>query len=132
MAALQVASVCRRFPQILVALFENRLNLTAASVLAPHLTEENVERLLSEAEGKSKRELLELVVALSPKEEFAPSVRKLPQAEMTEAPPPVGQGSVLSEPVPRGPQPILEAATEERYNPILCREGLQGEVRASR
>lgn len=49
---LQVSNVCRRFPQILVALSENRLNVTTASLLAPQLSEENVERLLSEAEGR--------------------------------------------------------------------------------
>ena len=36
---LQVANVSRRFPQILVALAENRLSLTVAGLLAPVLTE---------------------------------------------------------------------------------------------
>ena len=58
---LQVAGVCRRFPQLLVALSENRISLTVASLLAPSLSEENVHRLLSEAEGKSTRQVEEIV-----------------------------------------------------------------------
>ena len=40
---IQVANVSRRFPQILVALAENRMSLTVAGLLAPVLTESNVE-----------------------------------------------------------------------------------------
>ncbi len=54
------------------------MNLTAASLLAPHLSEENVERLVSESKGKSKREVEELLVAFSPKKEFSSSVRREP------------------------------------------------------
>ena len=75
---IQVANVCRTFPQILLALSENRLNLTVASLLAPHLTENNIERLLGEAEGKTKRQVDEMLVALRPREEFKSSVRKSP------------------------------------------------------
>ena len=35
---IQVANVCREFPQILEALFSGRLHLTGASLIAPHLT----------------------------------------------------------------------------------------------
>ena len=34
---IQVAKVCRRFPEILRALSEKEINLTVASLLAPHL-----------------------------------------------------------------------------------------------
>ena len=44
---LQVAKVCRRFPQVLVALSQNRLNLTAASLLAPHLSEGNHDKTMA-------------------------------------------------------------------------------------
>ncbi len=40
---IQVANVCRRFPQLLVSVTENRLSLTVAGMLAPHLREDNVE-----------------------------------------------------------------------------------------
>ena len=44
----QVARVCR-FPQLLEAISQGRLHLTGASLIAPHLTDENVGRLIAEA-----------------------------------------------------------------------------------
>lgn len=48
----QVANVSRRFPQLLVALAESHVSLTVAALLVPHLTEENVEKLLSDCAGQ--------------------------------------------------------------------------------
>ena len=50
---IQVANVCRRFPQILVALAENRMSLSVAGHLAPVLTDSNVEKLLGVSTGNS-------------------------------------------------------------------------------
>jgi hypothetical protein len=75
---IQVANVSRRFPQILAALAENRLSLTVAGRLAPHLSEENVEKLLSDCRGMTRRELEEYLVRLAPKPAFNPSIRKRP------------------------------------------------------
>jgi len=75
---IQVANVSRRFPQILVALFENRMSLTVAGLLAPVLTESNVERLLADCAGMTRREAEEYLVALRPKPVFEPSIRKAP------------------------------------------------------
>ena len=46
-ARVHVANVSRRFPQILVALAEGRISLTVASLLAPHVREDNVDKLIS-------------------------------------------------------------------------------------
>ena len=46
------------------------MSLSSLGVLAPHLSEENVERLLAQAEGKTKEEVKEMV-AVSP--HFSPS-----------------------------------------------------------
>ncbi len=46
-ARIHVANVARRFPQLLVALAENRISLTVASLLAAHVDEDNVEKLIS-------------------------------------------------------------------------------------
>ncbi len=70
---IQVAKVCRRFPQVLVALSKGKIHLTAASQLAPHLSEENVDDLIQRAQGRSKRQLQGLLAALAPKPEFEPS-----------------------------------------------------------
>jgi len=42
-----VANVSRRFPQLLIALAESRISLTVAALLVPHLTEDNVDKLIS-------------------------------------------------------------------------------------
>ena len=53
---VQVANVCRRFPQILEALSDGRIRLSVAGRLATHLREENVEKLLGDCAGMTKRE----------------------------------------------------------------------------
>jgi hypothetical protein len=47
---------------------------------ASRLTEENVEQLLSRSEGKTKREVEELLASLAPKPTVKPSIRKRPRA----------------------------------------------------
>ena len=122
---LQVARECRRFPQILDALFSGRLNLTGASLIAPYLTEDNVEDLISKAEGKTRREIEKVLATVAPKEEFAPSIRKQPACEQKtngERSEEVTQSTAtpeakLSAPAGGRRTPdILEPATEERYN----------------
>jgi hypothetical protein len=92
---IQVANVCRRFPQILDHLAANRISLTVAGLLSPHLREENVEKLLSESEGKTKRQVEEYLVGLKPKPTLEPKIRKKPaprQAE-PESPAPSSEGA---------------------------------------
>jgi 5-methylcytosine-specific restriction endonuclease McrA len=126
----QVAGKSRRFPQILEALFSGRLHLTGASLIAPHLTEDNAENLISKAQGKTRREIVKLLITLAPKKEFAPSIRKQPRPDPKgNAPKVVGEDSevpTLGEatgevkpPVPSADQQsrdLIEPATEERYN----------------
>jgi hypothetical protein len=78
---IQVANVAKRFPQLLVALAENRISLTVAAHLAPHLREENVDKLLSDCAGMTKRAVDEYLVALRPKPVFNPSIRKRPSSK---------------------------------------------------
>ena len=77
---IQVANVSRRFPQLLVALAENRFSLTVAGQLAPHLREDNVDKLLCDCAGMTKRAVDEYLVTLRPKPVFNPSIRKRPSA----------------------------------------------------
>jgi hypothetical protein len=78
---IQVANVAKRFPQLLVALAENRISLTVAAHLAPHLREENVDKLLSDSAGMTKRAVDEYLVGLRPKPVFNPSIRKRPSSK---------------------------------------------------
>jgi hypothetical protein len=111
---IQVANVSRRFPQILLALAENRISLTVAGLLAPVLTDANVESLVSDCAGMTKREAEEHLVALRPKPVFVPSIRKAPLAPvMLEMPPPKPQPM---RPVPNVSPTILEPARPETFN----------------
>ncbi|MGH9461552.1 MAG: hypothetical protein ACRD1X_10075 [Vicinamibacteria bacterium] len=116
---IQVANVSRRFPQILAALAENRMSLTVAGLLAPLLTDTNVDKLLSNCAGMGSRDVEEYLVTLRPKPVFAPSIRKaptLPAAPLTlqtVAPEPA---PLMPRPVPRVSPTILEPAEPEVFN----------------
>ena len=75
---IHVANVSIRFPQLLVALAENRISLTVAGLLAPHLSEDNVDKLLADCAGMTKKEVLEYLVRIEPKPVFEPSIRRRP------------------------------------------------------
>jgi hypothetical protein len=75
---IEAARTARRYP-VIVDLFEqSAITLTAVRLLAPHLTAENHLAVLASARHKSKREIEELVAALSPKPNAPVVVRKLP------------------------------------------------------
>ena len=110
---LQVAGKSREFPELLDGLFQNRFTLTVASILAPHLTAENVDTLLSQAEGMSRREAEEVAVRLRPKEEFKSSRRKVRSAK-GEAQTPAAEGLPgVSEPA----QTARDAGEAEKPEP---------------
>jgi len=75
---IEVARAARRFPVILEMLAAGEVNLTAARLLAPHLTPANHREVLDSARGKKKREIEEIVARLSPRSDVGASVRKLP------------------------------------------------------
>ena len=115
---IQVSNVVRRFPQILAVLAENRMSLTVAGLLAPVLTDTNVDKLLSDCAGMSSREVEEYLVALRPKPVFKSSIRKAPSPPATT---PMLQAA--PDPAPSAPWPaprvspiILEPAKPEIFN----------------
>ena len=67
---MQVARAARRLPLLLDAIADGRLTRSSVVVLAAHLTEENVEQVLSEAAWKSESELERLVAARSARAEI--------------------------------------------------------------
>ncbi len=76
---LQVANVARQFPQVLEHLVQGKVSLTVLALLAPRLKEENVERLLADVEGKTKRATKDYLTALfEPKPGLEPMIRKRP------------------------------------------------------
>jgi hypothetical protein len=90
---IEVARAARRFPIILEALEEGAVTLTAARLLAPHLTDENHRDVLEAARHQSKSGVEQLVASLRPKPDVRPAIRKLPQVRQPAS------------------QPVAEAAT---------------------
>jgi hypothetical protein len=77
---IAVARLARRFPRILEFVADSRIHLTGLRLLAPVLTEHNIDGALTAACGKSKREIGELVAALAPRPPVPATIRKLPAA----------------------------------------------------
>ncbi|RPJ65551.1 MAG: hypothetical protein EHM24_21575, partial [Acidobacteria bacterium] len=75
---IAAARVAARFPDVLECLRAGALTLTAVAVLRKHLTEENHERLLRAAEGRTKREVQQLIATLAPRPDVRSSIRRLP------------------------------------------------------
>ncbi len=133
---IHVANVSRRFPQLLQSLAENRISLTVAGHLAPQLREDNVEKLLSDCAGMTKRAVEEYLVALRPKPVFHPSIRKRPspgwerekartegqqetRREREQSKPPCPAPFVEESPRPRPTSSspnLLEPARPDRFN----------------
>ena len=119
---IQVANVSRRFPQLLVALAENRVSLTVAGLLAPHLTDDNVGKLLEDCAGMTKRQADEYVVGLRPKPVFEPSIRKTPapskkpQTPNSTQPKPAAQPAEGAAPPPTTSSTVFEPARPDRFN----------------
>jgi hypothetical protein len=102
---IQAARAARKFPIIFDLLGEAALNLTTVRLLAPHLTNDNHQELLTAARGRSKRDVEELVAQHFPQPSVPSSVRKLPAAK-TIAPTPTA--------------PDVVAAAETSAPPLAC------------
>jgi len=75
---IQAARAARRFPAILERLAAGGLSVTTVRLLAPHLTAENHERLLTAADGKGKHDVEHLLATWFPPPDVAPTVRRIP------------------------------------------------------
>jgi hypothetical protein len=73
-----VARAGRRLPAIVDAIREGRVHLWGMRLLVPHLTEANHRELIARAEGKTKRDIEEVVASLAPREPVASMIRSVP------------------------------------------------------
>ncbi len=107
---IEVARAARRFPIILEMLVAGAVNLTAARLLAPHLTPDNHREVLDSARGKKKSEIEAIVARLSPRPDVAASVRRLPTFRLEVLPlaeTPVAPGASATDPAaPAPPAPV--------------------------
>ena len=89
--------------------------------LAPHLTDDNCDMLLSRAAHKTKRQIEELLVALSPKPDAPMLMRKLPDPAKAPSPMPIvqlGPDRVTVQPTAPVPPPkprVVEPLAPSRY-----------------
>jgi hypothetical protein len=119
---IAVARASREHPRLLAMLGDGRLHLTGAAKLAPHLTEENRDRLLERASRQSKRRIEELVAEVSPRPDAPALIRKLPDPPARMAPPlpqlrPDGAASVVPTP-PRNGTPPATPRAPARVEPL--------------
>ena len=78
---IQVARASRDYPAILDALAEGRVHLAGLRLLAPRLTPENTDELLSAATHKSMDEIERLLAKRYPKSEVVASVNAIPATQ---------------------------------------------------
>jgi len=93
-----VARAARAMPAILEALRSGAVHLSGLRVLVPLLDDENCEKVLALAAGKSKREIEEVAASLSPKPPVRDDVRNLPNRELALVAP---SETAISVPPPR-------------------------------
>jgi len=125
---ITAARASRKYPMLLEMLRDGRLHLSGIGKLAPHLREENCEMLLARAAYKTKRQIEELLVELSPKPDVPSVIRKLPDRSTKTRPMmPVGQlgpdrvtslptpGSGFLKPPAPPVRPVVEPLAPSRY-----------------
>jgi hypothetical protein len=129
---IETARMARKYPVVLDMLETGTLSPTTARLLAKRLTDENVEVLLAEAAGKSKRQVEEILARHFPESDVRASVRKVsgsgavPVAAQ-ETPLPVfalsesGTSSAAtsaSSSAPTAPAPVLAVAPRPVVRPL--------------
>ena len=126
---IEVARATRRFPVVLDLLTEGAVTLTAAKLLARHLTEDNHAAVLQSARGLRTSEVEKLVAALSPRPDAPTVIRRLAAVSVAApipptlaapispilAAPPVPAPPVAPAPVPPSPPATFTALAPERY-----------------
>lgn len=74
---IQAARTAAKFPAILPSLIDGSVSLTTIVLLAPHLTQENHEPLLTAVRYKSKRHVEQLIARMYPQPDIPSCIRML-------------------------------------------------------
>jgi hypothetical protein len=83
---ITAARAARKHEVLLAMLRDGRLHLSGIAMLAPLLTPENRDALLTRATHRSKRQIQELVAEISPRPDAPSVMRKLPDKRRVPAP----------------------------------------------
>lgn len=115
---ITTARAAKRYPIILELLVAGELTLSSVKILAPHLTDENVDALLDAARYKSTREVEQLIAAALPQPDIPATVRALPATKPalleSEAAPLLANPVVTVPPAP-APRPVIAPIAPSRY-----------------
>src|SRR5690349_9835709 len=120
---LRVARVARRFPVVLEAIADGRLHLSGALMLAPHLTDENADELVSEGSGKSKAEIAVMLARWAPRPDVAPRLEPIAEQPQMAGTPEVAPGR----PAPQ-PKPVTPLAPQRFELKLTIDEKTKGKI----
>jgi hypothetical protein len=117
---ITAARAARRYPVVLERLADGGLTLSSVRILAPHLTDENVEALLAAARHKSTREVEQLIAAAHPQPDMPATVRALPAAvpsllEADATLPVADPVAVVAVPPAPASRPVVAPIAPKRY-----------------
>jgi hypothetical protein len=118
---IAVARLARDFPCIVARIERGEVHLSALVLIRELVTAANVEELLTEVAGKSKREVQEIVARRAPKPDVPTTIRKLPERSVHAATSPFTLASlpatVLPEATPATPPTParIEPLSNARY-----------------
>ncbi len=102
--AISGTRAAHRYPLVLEMLTDGRLHLSGLSLLAPHLTAKNHEKLLEDAAGKTKATIREVLARWFPKPDVPDRVQPLGE-----------QGRLGLDGAPAGQRPRVDPLSEERF-----------------
>jgi 5-methylcytosine-specific restriction endonuclease McrA len=118
---IAVARAARKFPEVLVALEEGDLHLTAASLIAPHLEGGKAAEWVALARHRTAQEIKQRIANRKPKADVTSSVRRVPSAPL---PAEAGRPNTISVSTPqpqrsKSPTPIPSPErTKARCEPL--------------
>jgi hypothetical protein len=109
---IRAARAARKLPQIFGAVAQGLVSLTAVVLLAPHLTDDNVDEVLVKATHRTKTEIEILVATLAPRPDVPTRIE--PVAATSE---PLPLPQVVPEPPPDAPPPAprMKPLSAERF-----------------
>jgi len=110
---MKVARAVRQWPLMLELLADGSLTVTAARLLAPHLTVANHETVLRAAKHNTIRKVEEQIAALRPLPDAPSAVRKLPSRQANGASQPNALAFATS--VPPSKRTVMAPLSTERY-----------------
>jgi hypothetical protein len=126
---INAARLTRRFSRLAGDIESGRLHLSTLVLLRDHLTDENIDDLVGATEGKSKREVQELLARRAPRPDVAAKIRKLPVQSKADAPSasaaPASPSPFAVPPSarPAPPPARIEPLSEARYKMQLTLSG---------